>query len=115
MKIKIIRIFSLVMICCFLCNLSILTNANSNDNTVSYESYDNDPLIATGINLAPTISSPITDISIPARVSFDNTGVQYYTIETDGLIATEVEQGSMEYDLVATEEYGILDVYVVVI
>ena len=105
-----IKIFSLVMICCFLCNLSIITNANSN-NTDLCESFDNDPLIDTGINLAPTISSPITDISIPARVSFDNTGVQYYTIETDGLIATEVEQGSMEYDLVATEEYGILDVY----
>ena len=110
MKIKIIRIFSLVMICCFLCNLSILTNANSN-NTDLCESFDNDPLIDTGINLAPTISSPITNISIPARVSFDNTDVQYYSIETDGLIATEVEQGSMEYDLVATEEYGVLNVY----
>lgn len=88
----------------------MLTNANSNDNIVVCESFDNDPTIDIENNLIPIISSPISDISTPVRVSFDNTGVQNYIIETDGLIATEIEQGSMEYDLLATEEYGKLTV-----
>ena len=110
MKRKTTKFLSFVMICCLLCNLSILTNANSN-NIDLCESFDNDSVVETEINLAPIISSPISDISIPVTVSFDNTNVISYSVEVDGLVATEVEPGTMEYELLATDEYGTLDIY----
>ena len=61
--------------------------------------------------LKPVLSSAISDASLPVRISFDNIGVSNYHIDTDGLIVTEVANGSMEYDIIATEEYGVLDVY----
>ena len=63
------------------------------------------------IDLNPIISSPVVDINTPVRVSFYNADVLSYSVETDGLIATEVTNGSMEYDIVATGEFGTMDVY----
>ena len=63
------------------------------------------------IDLNPIISSPVVDINTPVRVSFDNADVLSYSVETDGLIATEVTNGSMEYDIVATGEFGTMNVY----
>ena len=65
----------------------------------------------TNVGAFPIISAPITNINIPTRVSFDNTDVLEYTFETDGLQATEVSTGSMEFDVIATDEFGVLDVY----
>ena len=82
-------------------------------NTFSIESLESsiveDP-IDYGREL-PIISSPISVINIPTRVSFDNTDVLEYTFETDGLQATEISEGSMEFDVIATDEFGVLDVY----
>ena len=69
------------------------------------DGYTND------IELKVIINGPISNADTPIRVSFDNTDVLDYSIETDGLIATEVGNGSMEYDIVATDEFGTLDVY----
>ncbi len=65
----------------------------------------------TSTTLKPIISAPVIDINSSVRVSFDNTDVLSYNVETDGLIATEVASGSMEYDIVAIEDFGVLDVY----
>ena len=51
------------------------------------DSYAND------IELQAIINEPISDADTPIRVSFDNTDVLDYSIETDGLIATEVGNG----------------------
>ncbi len=53
------------------------------------------------IDLIPIISDPIVNINDYVNVSFDNTDVLSYSIETDGLTATEVTSGSMEYAIVA--------------
>ena len=61
--------------------------------------------------ISPVISSPISDIDIPVRVSFDNTDVLTYSVEASGLTATEVSAGSMQYDILATGDFGTLTVF----
>ena len=77
--------------------------------TSTYFELKENPVV--DVDLKPIIASPVVDVNDTIRVSFDNSNVLSYAVEADGLIAIEVEQGSMEYDLVATEEYGVLDVY----
>ena len=52
------------------------------------------------IDLTPIISNPIVNINNFLNVSFDNTDVLSYSIETDGLTAVEVSSGSMEYGII---------------
>lgn len=92
-----------VIFCTLLGSFSITSNAAENagidkQNNRYYELNSE----ITGVSLSSIIANDISDISIPVRISFDNTDVLSYSIETDGLIATEVASGSMEYDIVAT-------------
>ena len=59
------------------------------------------------ILLNPTISAPVVDVNIPIRISFNDANILSHTIETEGLIATQVSEGAMEYDILSTEEYGV--------
>lgn len=90
------------------------TELNNEDNSVSDDTLrlvnqDNDFVMSVGLN--PIINNPVSDISVPVRVSFDNTDVLSYTVETDGLIATETTEDSMEYDITVTDEYGVFTIY----
>ena len=87
----------------------IFANAIENFDESSVENnYSNYIIDST---LKPVISAPIVDINTPIIISFDNTNVVNYDIETNGLIATETIPGSMEYDIVATEEFGVFNIY----
>ena len=115
------RIFILVSLLVLLCSIvSIMsiviyaTELNNEDNSVSDDTLrlvnqDNDFVMSVGLN--PIINNPVSDISVPVRVSFDNTDVLSYTVETDGLIATETTEDSMEYDITVTDEYGVFTIY----
>ena len=113
-RLKFVTIF--ILSCCLVSVFSISILANEHNCT---DLYDNEIIQSNNqynnsipeINLTPIISSPIVNIEMPIRVSFENDGVLSYRIETEGLSATEVTSGSMEYDIVATDEYGVLDVY----
>lgn len=87
----------------------VFSYANENINMV--ESLNEIKFSTRDSIFKPIISSPVTDINTPIIVSFDNTNVLSYAIESNGIIATETEQGSMEYEILATEEFGILDMY----
>lgn len=63
------------------------------------------------IDLLPIISDPIVNINDFVNISFDNTDVLSYSIETEGLTAVEVSSGSMEYNITPIEEFGTLDLY----
>ena len=113
-RLKFVTIF--ILSCCLVSVFSIAVLANEHD----YTDLDDNEIIQSNnqynnsipeINLTPIISSPIVNIEMPIRVSFENDGVLSYRIETEWLSATEVTSGSMEYDIVATDEYGVLDVY----
>ena len=101
-----------VIFCTFFGLFSITSSAieNAGIDRQNNSCYELNSEIA-GINLSPIISNDISDISIPIRISFDNTDVISYSIETDGLTAVEVSSGSMEYDIVAIDEYGTFDIY----
>ena len=113
-RLKFVTIF--LLLCCWVSVFSIAVLANEHD----YTDLDNNEIIQSNnqynnsipeINLTPIISSPIVNIEMPIRVSFENDGVLNYRIEAEGLSATEVTSGSMEYDIIVTDEYGVLDVY----
>ena len=110
-KIKYISIILFAILCCqIFISHTLLSYATVTDESI--ENYNNPPIGSNiDTNLKPIISAPIVDIDIPVRVSFDNTNVLSYSIETEGLTATEVTDSSMEFDVVATDEFGVLDVY----
>lgn len=99
---------SIVKCICFLTVIMMILGLLPSDCiTIVTEAIDSQ----TNVGAFPIISAPITNINIPTRVSFDNTDVLEYTFETDGLQATEISEGSMEFDVIATDEFGVLDVY----
>ena len=111
---KILMFLSLSVALCYLFGIASTTIfaseyvESTNVEQIAGDQY-NDSI--TSISINPTISNFISDIDIPVRISFDNTDVLSYSIETEGLTATEVTSGSMEYDIVATDEYGTFDIY----
>ena len=110
-KIKYISIILFAILSCqIFITYTLLSYATVGDESI--ENYNNPPIGSNiDTNLKPIISAPIVDIDIPVRVSFDNTNVLSYSIETEGLTATEVTDSSMEFDVVATDEFGVLDLY----
>ena len=107
---KLTLIVLFIVLCCLINCISSTIYATEGYDEVQIEISDNEPLI-NNIDLTPIIGNPISDISIPTRVSFNNENVLSYSIETEGLTATEVLSGAMEFDIVATDEYGTLDIY----
>ena len=108
--VKSVKFITIICLCLIITrlntNFSYAVN-NTNEATITSELVNT----SVGVDLNPIISAPIVDMNTPIRVSFNNTDVLSYSIETEGLTATEVTSGSMEYDIVATEEFGALDVY----
>ena len=67
-----------------ICLCLIITGLNINFSYAVDNIDVNEPAISSvGVDLNPIISTPIVDINTSVRVSFDNTDVLSYSIETE--------------------------------
>lgn len=125
-KFRFLRLVALVIVMTQLFSLSTVTVfASSNDEaiqqtetTLPVESTITDNSIATENvvfeakhELKPVINSEKFTVSEKIQLEFDKTDVIDYYYVTNGLTMTEKADNSMQFELVAVDEFGRVDVY----
>lgn len=125
-KFRFLRLVALVIVMAQLLSLSaVVVFATSNDEILQQTEtvlpientlVDNivatdDLILGTERELKPVISSDKFTTGEEIQIEFDTTEVVDYYYVTNGVAVTEASNNSMQFELVAVDEFGSIDVY----
>lgn len=88
---------------------TVSLNSNYNSDTV-YNYNANNSIDLTLPDLTFAVNNTINTTLPSARITFDATNIVDYSFDTEGITAIESQSIPMEFDLIASEEFGTFEI-----